>query len=52
MEYSIGQASGGLSTAANQLNSLTYGNAARRMQVEHLEGERYEAPCEHAAQPF
>ena len=38
MQYSIGQASGRLSTAANQLNSLTYGNAARRMRVEHLEG--------------
>ena len=38
MQYSIGQASGGLSTAANQLNTLTYGDAARRMQIEHLEG--------------
>ena len=31
MQYSIGQASGGLSAAANQLNTLTYGDAARRM---------------------
>ena len=38
MQHSIGQASGGLSTAAHQLNTLTYGNAARRMQIEHLEG--------------
>ena len=38
MQHSIGQARGGLSTAANQLNTLTYGNAARRMQIEHLEG--------------
>ena len=38
MQYGIGQASGGLSTAANQLNTLTYGDAARRMQIEHLEG--------------
>ncbi len=27
-----------LAPLANQLNSLTHGNAARRMQVEHLEG--------------
>ena len=38
MQYSIGQAGGGLSTATNQFNTLTYGNTARRMQVEHLEG--------------
>ena len=38
MQNSIGQASGGLSTAANQLNTLTHGNTARRMQIEHLEG--------------
>ena len=38
MQYSIGQASGGLSSAAHQLNTLTYGNAARGMKVEHLEG--------------
>ncbi len=38
MQYSIGQASGGLSTAANQLNALTHRNATRRMQIEHLEG--------------
>ena len=37
VQHGIGQASGGLSTAANQLNTLTYGNAARRMQIEHLE---------------
>ena len=38
MQHGIGQAGGGLSTAAHQLNTLTYGNAARGMQVEHLEG--------------
>ena len=38
MQYSIGQASGGLSSAAHQLNALTHRNAARRMQIEHLEG--------------
>ena len=38
MQYGIGQASGGLSAAADQLNTLTYGNAATRMQIEHLEG--------------
>ena len=31
MQHGIGQASGGLSAAANQLNTLTYGDAARRM---------------------
>ena len=31
MQHGIGQASGGLSAAANQLNTLTYSNAPRRM---------------------
>ena len=38
MQHRVSQARGRLSTAANQLNTLTYGNAARRMQIEHLEG--------------
>ena len=38
MQHGIGQTGGGLSTAAYQLNTLTYGNATRRMQVKHLEG--------------
>ena len=38
VQHRVSQARGRLSTAAHQLNTLTYGNAARRMQVEHLEG--------------
>ena len=38
MEHGIGQTSGRLSSAAHQLNALTHRNAARRMQIEHLEG--------------
>ena len=38
MQHGIGKASGRLSAAAHQLNTLAYGNATRRMQVEHLEG--------------
>ena len=38
VQHSVSQARGRLSTAAHQLNTLAHGNAARRMQVEHLEG--------------
>ena len=38
MEHGIGQTGGRLSSAAHQLNALTHRNAARRMQIEHLEG--------------
>ena len=38
VQHCISQARGRLSTAAHQLNTLTHGNAARRMQIEHLEG--------------
>ena len=38
MQHGIGQTGGRLSSAAHQLNALTHRNAARRMQIEHLEG--------------
>ena len=38
VQHRVSQARGRLSTAAHQLNTLAHGNAARRMQVEHLEG--------------
>ena len=38
VQHRVSQARGRLSTAAHQLNTLAHGNAARRMQIEHLEG--------------
>ena len=38
MQHSVRQTGGRLSSAAHQLNTLTHRNAARRMQIEHLEG--------------
>ena len=38
VQHRVSQARGRLSTPTHQLNTLTHGNAARRMQVEHLEG--------------
>ena len=38
VQHRVCQARSRPSTAAHQLNTLAHGNAARRMQVEHLEG--------------
>ena len=38
VQHRVSKARGRLSTAAHQLNTLAHGNAARRMQIEHLEG--------------